>query len=216
MDKRRKMYRIIALTIVGCMVAAVGYAAFMLHAPKATAPWLTAITKSTRGMTGEVSSVRFEFFRRQPTYTDSKETSSSTWNTGDVQAATNGNVVRAIRELNVGMEAHQEMIDIADVVNSPSAYYGRNLCFRGRVLRFHDLAPTNPLTRELGGVGGELLVQTASTYLIHALIKGSSGNLGFGSSVLLCGLATGRLDPAQSDDNQHTELLLVGELKPYS
>lgn len=135
------------------------------------------------------------------------------WNTSEVDAAKNGNLNIAVKELkkvdNIQDASSPE--SAATVIKRPWDYYGKLLTFTGTISDVADHAPSSDAAKSLGGSGYAIVIKTSDGTSIQGEIQGNSGNLKKGQQATIYGYPVGTVEGSNNVGGKPTYLLIVGK-----
>lgn len=135
------------------------------------------------------------------------------WNTSEVDAAKNGNVNIAVKELkkvdNIQNASSSE--SAATVIKRPWDYYGKLLTFTGTISDVAEHAPSSAAAKSLGGSGYSIVIKTSDGTTIQGEIQGSSGDLKKGQQATIYGYPVGTVEGNNNMGGKPIYLLIVGK-----
>ncbi len=139
------------------------------------------------------------------------------WNTVDINAETNGNLLVAAEVLRDQspaevMQAADSTVLPATAFKSPWKFYGKPLAFTGVVGIAQAYPPGSDISQIFGGgeVAELVLVATDGSTIIDFLLLGDSGDLNVGDMVTVYGYVVGQVEVQNKMGGQTTQLMMVG------
>ncbi|MDH2918647.1 MAG: hypothetical protein PXX73_05585 [Sideroxydans sp.] len=137
------------------------------------------------------------------------------WNVSDPDATSNGNIRRAVQQIQSGIRtANAPLADAANVLKKPWEFYGKPLCFSGTVAVVEDQPPGSDIAKALGSrEASEVVIETDDGAIVDLFAMQSSGNLQTQARTTLCGLPTGRVEVPNQLGGKFTHLLIVGHIR---
>lgn len=135
------------------------------------------------------------------------------WNTSEADAAKNGNLNIAVKELkkidNIQNASSPEAA--STVIKRPWDYYGKVLSFTGIISDVTDHAPSSVAAKSLGGSGYGIVIQTSDGTSVQGEIQGSSGDLKKGQQATIYGYPVGTVEGNNNMGGKPVYLLIVGK-----
>lgn len=137
------------------------------------------------------------------------------WNVSDPDATSNGNIRRAVQQIQSGIKTTDAPVaDAATVLKKPWEFYGKPLCFTGTVAVVEDQPPGSDIAKALGGrEASEVVIETDDGAIVDLFAMQSSGNLQTQARATLCGLPTGRVEVPNQLGGKFTHLVIVGHIR---
>lgn len=137
------------------------------------------------------------------------------WNTSDLDATTNGNLLEAVtllhsKEPNWLASSADAAVQPGLVMKTPWKYYGKSLAFRGEVGIVQAYPPGSDAARVFGGEVAEVIMVTDDGTIIDFMMMGDSGNTQVGHVITVYGLVVGQVEVNNKMGGQTTQLMVVG------
>lgn len=137
------------------------------------------------------------------------------WNTSDLDATTNGNLLEAVTLLQT--KEPNWLTSNADataqpglVMKTPWKFYGKPTAFQGEVGIVQAYPPGSDVGRVFGGEVAEVVMVTDDGTIIDFMMMGDSGSTQVGHVITVYGLVVGQVEVNNKMGGQTTQLMVVG------
>lgn len=137
------------------------------------------------------------------------------WNTSDLDAVTNGNLMEAVRWLKTKEPSWVRSTADASVepslaMKAPWKYYGTPLALTGTVVIAQAYPPGSDVGQVVGGDVSEIVMMADDGTVVDFMMIGDSGDINVGNVATVFGVVVGQVEVPNKLGGQTTQLMVVG------